>query len=79
MMESLLEIKRKIINESEKLDDDLDFATELIFAQVCLYSLRHRVCVMYFLSSAYLTFSLDECRMSASFQQITSGSACWRW
>ncbi|XP_035520887.1 aromatase isoform X1 [Morone saxatilis] len=32
-MESLLEIKRKIINESEKLDDDLDFATELIFAQ----------------------------------------------
>nr|AIZ50093.1 cytochrome P450 family 19 subfamily A polypeptide 1b [Scatophagus argus] len=31
-MESLLEIKRKIINESEKLDD-LDFATELIFAQ----------------------------------------------
>ncbi|TKS73565.1 Aromatase [Collichthys lucidus] len=33
VMESLLEIKRKIINESEKLDDDLDFATELIFAQ----------------------------------------------
>ncbi|XP_039664666.1 aromatase-like isoform X1 [Perca fluviatilis] len=32
-MESLLEMKRKIINESEKLDDDLDFATELIFAQ----------------------------------------------
>ncbi len=37
MMESLLETKRKIINESEKLDDDLDFATELIFAQVCLF------------------------------------------
>lgn len=36
-MESLLEIKRKIVNESEKLDDDLDFATELIFAQVCLF------------------------------------------
>ncbi|KAM7002268.1 cytochrome P450 19A1B isoform 2-T2 [Tautogolabrus adspersus] len=33
VMESLLETKRKIINESEKLDDDLDFATELIFAQ----------------------------------------------
>nr|ACO35042.1 brain aromatase cytochrome P450 [Larimichthys crocea] len=33
VMESLLEIKRKIINESEKLDDDFDFATELIFAQ----------------------------------------------
>ncbi|XP_039989671.1 aromatase-like isoform X2 [Xiphias gladius] len=32
-MESLLEIKRQIINESEKLDDDVDFATELIFAQ----------------------------------------------
>lgn len=36
-MESLLETKRKIINQSEKLDDDLDFATELIFAQVCLF------------------------------------------
>ncbi|KAF3854938.1 hypothetical protein F7725_022993 [Dissostichus mawsoni] len=33
VMESLLEEKRKIINESEKLDDDRDFATELIFAQ----------------------------------------------
>uniref|UniRef100_A0A8D3DDT1 aromatase n=1 Tax=Scophthalmus maximus TaxID=52904 RepID=A0A8D3DDT1_SCOMX len=33
VMESLLEIKRQIINETEKLDDDLDFATELIFAQ----------------------------------------------
>uniref|UniRef100_A0A4W6D584 aromatase n=1 Tax=Lates calcarifer TaxID=8187 RepID=A0A4W6D584_LATCA len=32
-MERLLEIKRQIINETEKLDDDLDFATELIFAQ----------------------------------------------
>lgn len=48
MMESLLEIKRKMINESEKLEDDLDFATELIFAQVGLnlnYSC-HRVGVM---------------------------------
>ncbi|XP_069018053.1 cytochrome P450 19A1B [Embiotoca jacksoni] len=33
VMESLLEIKRKIINEMETLDDDLDFATDLIFAQ----------------------------------------------
>ncbi|KAK5867247.1 hypothetical protein PBY51_011757 [Eleginops maclovinus] len=33
VMKSLLETKRKIINESEKLDEDLDFATELIFAQ----------------------------------------------
>ncbi|KAJ4937639.1 hypothetical protein JOQ06_002271 [Pogonophryne albipinna] len=33
VMESLLEEKRKMINESEKLDDDSDFATELIFAQ----------------------------------------------
>ncbi|XP_068168109.1 cytochrome P450 19A1B [Antennarius striatus] len=32
-MESLLEIKRKIITESEKLDDNLDFATELLLAQ----------------------------------------------
>lgn len=37
VMESLLDIKRKIINESEKLDDDRDFATELIFAQVGLF------------------------------------------
>lgn len=36
-MESLLDIKRKIINASEKLDEDRDFATELIFAQVCLF------------------------------------------
>lgn len=34
MIESLLDIKRKMIHESEKLDEDLDFATELIFAQV---------------------------------------------
>ncbi|XP_053282911.1 aromatase isoform X1 [Pleuronectes platessa] len=33
VMESLLEMKRQIIHESEKLDEDLDFATELIFAQ----------------------------------------------
>uniref|UniRef100_A0A1A8N976 aromatase n=1 Tax=Nothobranchius rachovii TaxID=451742 RepID=A0A1A8N976_9TELE len=33
VMESLLETKRKLINETEKLDEDLDFATELIFAQ----------------------------------------------
>ncbi|XP_062277188.1 aromatase isoform X2 [Scomber scombrus] len=33
VMERLLEIKRKKINESEKLDDDRDFATELIFSQ----------------------------------------------
>ncbi|KAK7892136.1 hypothetical protein WMY93_024099 [Mugilogobius chulae] len=33
VMQNLLEVKKKIINESEKLDDDLDFATELIFAE----------------------------------------------
>ncbi|KAK5902092.1 hypothetical protein CesoFtcFv8_007384 [Champsocephalus esox] len=33
VMESLIDEKRKMINESEKLDDDRDFATELIFAQ----------------------------------------------
>ncbi|XP_053740787.1 brain aromatase isoform X2 [Synchiropus splendidus] len=32
-MESILQLKRKMINEAEKLDDNLDFATELIFAQ----------------------------------------------
>ncbi|XP_028286235.1 cytochrome P450 19A1B [Parambassis ranga] len=33
VMESLLHIKREIISETEKLDEDLDFATELLFAQ----------------------------------------------
>ncbi|XP_013869029.1 cytochrome P450 19A1B [Austrofundulus limnaeus] len=33
VMESLLEMKRKMIDDAEKLDDDRDFATELIFAQ----------------------------------------------
>lgn len=33
-MESLLEKKRKMINDAETLDDDRDFATELILAQV---------------------------------------------
>lgn len=36
-MESLLEVKKKMIHEAEKLDDELDFATELIFAQVGLF------------------------------------------
>lgn len=78
MMESLLEIKRKMISESEKLEDDLDFATELIFAQVCLnlnYSC-HGVCVMCLLQTHIFKFFH---RTTESFQQITSGSACWRW
>lgn len=33
VMQDLLEVKKKIINESDKLDENLDFATELIFAQ----------------------------------------------
>lgn len=36
-MEELLHIKRKVVHESEKLDDVLDFATELILAQVGLF------------------------------------------
>ncbi|XP_056137815.1 aromatase [Lampris incognitus] len=32
-MENLIEKKRRIISQSEKLDDDLDFTTELLFAQ----------------------------------------------
>ncbi|KAM9807747.1 cytochrome P450 19A1B [Neosynchiropus ocellatus] len=32
-MESALQLKRKMISEADKLDADLDFATELIFAQ----------------------------------------------
>lgn len=72
-MESLLDMKRQTLHKSEKLDEDLDFATELIFAQVCLSlsHLRHRV-------SARLDF-LPLVRSLESFQQITSGSACWRW
>lgn len=45
-MESLLQVKRQIIHQSEKLDDDLDFATELIFAQVSLLSLCHSITVL---------------------------------
>lgn len=33
VIQDLLEVKKKIINESDKLDENLDFATELIFAQ----------------------------------------------
>lgn len=33
-MKELLDVKRKMVSESEKLDDALDFATELILAQV---------------------------------------------
>lgn len=33
-MERLIELKRKMLTESEKLDDDRDFTSELIFAQV---------------------------------------------
>ncbi|KAG7248430.1 hypothetical protein CRUP_034216, partial [Coryphaenoides rupestris] len=35
-MESLIEIKRKSLAESEKLDDDRDFTSELIFAQMVI-------------------------------------------
>ncbi|CAG5957879.1 cytochrome P450 19A1B [Menidia menidia] len=33
VMENLLQIKRKMISDTDKLDDHFDFATELIFAQ----------------------------------------------
>lgn len=36
-MAALLEVKRRIVHEAEKLDDVLDFATELILAQVGLF------------------------------------------
>lgn len=39
-MGDLLDVKRKMIQESEKLDEELDFATELIFAQVGLLKWR---------------------------------------
>lgn len=39
-MENLLNIKRKMLQESERLDEELDFATELIFAQVGLLRWR---------------------------------------
>lgn len=33
VMENLLEVKKRMINDTDKLTEDLDFATELIFAQ----------------------------------------------
>lgn len=72
MMEKLLDVKRKIVHGSEKLDDTLDFATELILAQVPLL-LRQRGCR---LASSHL-LSID--RKWESFPQTTSASACWRW
>lgn len=41
-MEELLDMKRKMVHESEKLDDALDFATELILAQVGLLLTQSR-------------------------------------
>lgn len=36
-MAALLKVKRKLVHEAEQLDDVLDFATELILAQVGLF------------------------------------------
>lgn len=72
-MEELLDIKRKVVHESEKLDDVLDFATELILAQVRLF-LTHSGCRF-----CFGTWLLSIDRKGESFLQTTSGSACWRW
>lgn len=72
-MEELLDIKRTAVREAEKLDDVLDFATELILAQVCVL-LTQSGCRRCF--GAYL---LSVRRRRESFLQTTSGSACWRW
>lgn len=67
MMESLLETKRKMIKESEKLDDDLDFATELIFAQVCLLLMNETyMCDLTCLSHTSLIFPSTEPRGALS-------------
>lgn len=42
-MEKLVEQKRQVINNMEKLDET-DFATELIFAQVCSQTRTLHVC-----------------------------------
>lgn len=74
-MESLLEMKRKMINDAEKLDDDRDFATELIFAQV-ISPLPHLLQINYQASWFHHSF-LN--RIMESSQQMMSGSVCWRW
>lgn len=73
-MAALLKVKRKLVHEAEKLDDVLDFATELILAQVglALLDVSAELC-----SGTHPLLALD--RKRESFPRTTCGSACWRW
>lgn len=64
-IDNLLEKKRKALLEAEKLDDYIDFTSELIFAQVGRpYSNIQSICEAFF--NAYCTVAID-----FTYQSIT--------